>query len=117
MGHSKEPVQRLGGYCDWLHSDNADSPPICNAVLEAQAMKCLCIVTDAGGLSENVIDGTTGWVVPRRSANSIANSLLKIIDMSPDSLKIIRDSAAIRVKEKFNLTQQNELFRNFYTQK
>ena len=80
-------------------------------------MKCLCIVTDAGGLSENVIDGTTGWVVPRRSANSIANSLLKIIDMSPDSLKIIRDSAAIRVKEKFNLTQQNELFRNFYTQK
>ena len=89
----------------------------CNAVLEAQAMKCLCIVTDAGGLSENVIDGTTGWVVPRRSANSIVNSLLKIIDMSPDSLKIIRDSAAIRVKEKFNLTQQNELFRNFYTQK
>ena len=89
----------------------------CNAVLEAQAMKCLCIVTDAEGLSENVIDGTTGWVVPRRSANSIVNSLLKIIDMSPDSLKIIRDSAAIRVKEKFNLTQQNELFRNFYTQK
>ena len=89
----------------------------CNAVLEAQAMKCLCIVTDAEGLSENVIDGTTGWVVPRRSANSIANSLLKIIDMSPDSLKIIRDSAAIRVKEKFNLAQQNELFRNFYTQK
>ena len=89
----------------------------CNAVLEAQAMKCLCIVTDAEGLSENVIDGTTGWVVPRRSANSIANSLLKIIDMSPDSLKIIRDSAAIRVKEKFNLTQQNELFRKFYTQK
>ena len=89
----------------------------CNAVLEAQAMGLLCIVTNAEGLSENVIDGTTGWVVPRRSANSIANSLLKIIDMSPDSLKIIQDSAAFRVKEKFNLTQQNELFRNFYTQK
>ena len=37
MSHSKEPVQRLGGYCDWLHSDNVDSPPICNAVLEKEA--------------------------------------------------------------------------------
>ena len=38
----------------------------CNAVLEAQAMGLLCIVSDAEGLPENVLHGQTGWVVPKR---------------------------------------------------
>ena len=38
----------------------------CNAVLEAQSMGVLTIVSDASGLIENVVDGKTGWVVPKR---------------------------------------------------
>src|SRR5690606_170832 len=34
----------------------------CNAVLEAQAMGLLCIVSNAEGLSENDMDKQTGWV-------------------------------------------------------
>ena len=45
----------------------------CNAVLEAQAMGLLCIVTDADGLSNNVVEGKTGWFVPKRSPNALAN--------------------------------------------
>ncbi|MBK7870836.1 MAG: glycosyltransferase family 4 protein [Saprospiraceae bacterium] len=37
----------------------------CNAVLEAQAMGLLCIVSDAEGLPENILHGQTGWVVPK----------------------------------------------------
>jgi len=42
----------------------------CNAVLEAQAMGKICIVSDAEGLTENVVDGITGFVVPK--GNSVA---------------------------------------------
>ena len=49
----------------------------CNAVLEAQAMGLLCIVTDAEGLSENVLDGKTGWVVEKRSPQVIFKRIKK----------------------------------------
>ena len=38
----------------------------CNSVLEAQAMGLLTFVSDAEGLSENVINDKTGWVIPKR---------------------------------------------------
>ena len=53
----------------------------CNAVLEAQAMGLLCIVSDAEGLSENVIDGITGWVIPKRSPNHISSSIKNILSI------------------------------------
>ena len=38
----------------------------CNAVLEAQAMGVLPIVSNAEGLSENVINCQTGWdIIPK----------------------------------------------------
>ena len=44
----------------------------CNAVLEAQALGLLTIVSDAEGLPENVIHGETGWVVPKRKPKFFA---------------------------------------------
>ena len=51
----------------------------CNAVLEAQAMGLLCIVTDADGLSENVLDGEPGWVVPKRSPEELSSKIINIL--------------------------------------
>ena len=48
----------------FLHA--AVSEGFCNAVIEAQAMMLPVVCSDAGGLSENVVDGETGFVVPRR---------------------------------------------------
>ena len=53
----------------------------CNAVLEAQAMGLLCIVTDAEGLSENVLDGETGWVVKKRSPQVIYERIKNLISV------------------------------------
>src|SRR5690606_3559111 len=39
----------------------------CNAVLEAQAMGLLCVVSSAEGLSENVLDNETGFVVEKQN--------------------------------------------------
>ena len=44
----------------------------CNAVLEAQSMGVLTIVSDASGLSENIVDRKSGWVVPKRDPMLLA---------------------------------------------
>src|SRR5690606_1084898 len=52
----------------------------CNAVLEAQAMGLLCIVSNAEGLSENVMNEKTGWVVPKYSRVALAKTIQEVID-------------------------------------
>lgn len=47
-----------------------------NAVIEAQAMELPIVSTDAGGLPENIEDGVTGFVVPRRDPSALAEKLL-----------------------------------------
>lgn len=86
----------------------------CNAVLEAQAMGLLCIVSDAEGLSENVVHGTTGWVVPKRNPTMLAERLQRVITLPEHEKHNIRQNAVKRVKEQFNLEKQKQEFLRFY---
>ena len=87
----------------------------CNAVLEAQAMGVLCIVTDAEGLSENVVNGETGWVVLKRSPEKMVEVIFSILDMSIHSLNRIRKNAVNRMREVFDLDLQKNKFVEFYS--
>lgn len=86
----------------------------CNAVLEAQAMGLLCIVTDADGLSENILDEETGWVVPKRSPKQLFEKIKHILSFSLIDLNQIRENAKNRVNNEFNLNKQKKRFINFY---
>lgn len=88
----------------------------CNAVLEAQAMGLLCLVSDAEGLAENVLHDVTGWVVPKCSPNLLAQRIKKILDLSDNKKNEIRQKAIERVSTQFNLEKQQKEFVNFYTQ-
>lgn len=50
------------------------------AALEASAMQCPSIVSDAGALPEAVVPGSTGWVVPRGDAESLLIALQEAHD-------------------------------------
>jgi len=86
----------------------------CNAVLEAQAMGLLCIVTDAEGLSENVLHAKTGWVVNKRKPKLIAEIIQQIIHMDNAKLRLISEFAKNRIQNEFSLSKQTELFSKFY---
>lgn len=60
----------------FLHA--AVSEGFCNAVLEAQACQLPVVSSDAGGLPENVTDGDTGFVVPRRDPDALAEKLMRL---------------------------------------
>lgn len=87
----------------------------CNAVLEAQAMGKLCIVSDGGGLPENVLHGQTGWVVPKYAPNALAQTISKVVALSPEDKTTISQNAQNRVKEEFNIEKQQREFLEFYT--
>jgi colanic acid/amylovoran biosynthesis glycosyltransferase len=86
----------------------------CNSVLEAQAAGIICIVSDAIGLSENVINGYTGWTVPIGNSKAFAKKILEVLDMPPSFLSQIAKNAHERVRKEFNLEKQKELFSDFF---
>jgi len=87
----------------------------CNAVLEAQASSCLCIVSDVGGLRENIKDKVTGWLVPKRDSRAISNKILDVIALTEAEKRVIMRRAENRVIETFSLDKQIEKFLNFYS--
>lgn len=86
----------------------------CNAVLEAQAMGLLCVVSDAEGLSENVLDTQTGWVVPKREPKLLAQKIKDVLALNENEKQTIRDQAVERVQNNFNLEKQKQEFLAFY---
>lgn len=87
----------------------------CNAVLEAQAMGKLCVVSNAEGLSENVLHKQTGWVVPKNKPELLAKQLLKVIQLPDSKKEEIAARAVERVRREFNLEKQEREFVAFYS--
>lgn len=86
----------------------------CNAVLEAQAMGLMCVVSDAEGLSENVIHNQTGWVVPKRQPKLLAQKIKEVLALDEEQKQIICRQATERVQKEFNLEKQQQEFFEFY---
>lgn len=87
----------------------------CNAVLEAQAMGKLCIVSKAGGLPENVIDERTGWVVCKYSPILLAEKIKKALLMDEQAKIRISQKAIDRVRKEFSIEKQQTEFLKFYS--
>ncbi|WP_460219695.1 glycosyltransferase family 4 protein [Psychroserpens sp. MEBiC05023] len=86
----------------------------CNAVLEAQAMGLMCVVSNAEGLSENIQDKQSGWVVPKRNPIALASKLFEVINLSEAKKNEIKTFAISRIQKEFNLTKQEKEFIAFY---
>jgi glycosyltransferase involved in cell wall biosynthesis len=84
-----------------------------NAVLEAQAVEVPVVCTDAEGLGENVVDGTTGLVVPRRDSSALAAALARLAG-DPDLRRRMGSAGRRHVKEQFAPGAQIEAFVDLY---
>lgn len=96
-------------YLQYSHSEG-----FCNAVLEAQVAGCLCVVSDGGALPENILDGNTGWVVPKRQPKLLAETIVRVMNMGFNEQEMVLKNAYSRVVTQFNLEQQQIQFQKFY---
>ena len=88
----------------------------CNAVLEAQSMGVLPIVSNAEGLSENVLNNITGRVIKKNSPKLLAEKIVEVINLPDGNKEKIRKQAIERIKKEFNIEKQQKEFIDFYTQ-
>jgi len=86
----------------------------CNSALEAQASGLLCIVSNAEGLSENVLNQVTGWVVPKLDPSILAAKIQEVLKMPEEQRETIRGAAVARVKKHFDLQHHQTLFPQFF---
>jgi len=87
----------------------------CNAVLEAQAAGMLCIVSDAEGLQENVLNEKTGWVVPKRNHKALADKILVVLKMPHEQKQQTRIAARKRIEAEFTIEKQQQSFVEFFS--
>lgn len=97
-----------------LYIQYSISEGFCNATLEAQAMKLLCVVSDGGALPENILHQQTGWVVLKKNPVLLAETIAKVINLPKSQLDLIRNKARERVENEFTLKQQQQAFKEFY---
>lgn len=81
----------------------ATSEGFCLAVTEAQAMGIPVVATDADGLRENVADGETGYIVPRRDVVRMADKIAELA-ADPDLREAMGRAGMKRAREHFTLT-------------
>jgi colanic acid/amylovoran biosynthesis glycosyltransferase len=84
-----------------------------NAVLEAQAMEVPVVCSDADGLRENVADGVSGFVVPRRNPIALADGLARLA-ADPAARERMGRSGRERVTRQFRLDDQLDAFERLY---
>ena len=106
-----EVARQLGWADVLLHA--ATSEGFCNAVIEAQAHRVPVVCSDADGLSENVQDGVTGLVMPRRDPGALADGLARF---AADGELRARMGVAgrERVERLFRLDDQLDAWERFY---
>jgi len=111
---SKKPDE-VKQYMEWadifLHA--AVSEGFCNAVLEAQAMQLPVVTSDADGLGENIQDGVTGFLVPRRDPQMMAEKLF-ILAKKPELRQQMGLAGRKRVETNFKIEDQINSFAKLY---
>lgn len=106
-----EIVQHLAWADLFLHA--AVSEGFCNAVIEAQAMQVPVVCSDADGLGENVVDGVTGFVVPRRNPGALVEKLALLAE-DPTLRRRLGEAGRQRVLTNFRLEDQIAQFDRFF---
>jgi glycosyltransferase involved in cell wall biosynthesis len=77
-----------------------------NAIMEAAATGMPVVATDHGGINEVVLDGQTGFLVPERDADALADRIARLVDDRELRLRMgLRGRA--HIEQEFNLRVQS----------
>jgi glycosyltransferase involved in cell wall biosynthesis len=77
------------------------------ACAEAMTQKKAVIGSDVGGISEQIIDGQTGFIVPPKDVNRLTEKLQILIE-NPELRTQFAESGYLRYQENFNLEKMLE---------
>jgi glycosyltransferase involved in cell wall biosynthesis len=85
------------------------------ALLEAMAAGLPVVATDVGGNPELVVDGTTGYLVPPKRSEDLADRLILLL-RNKSQAQWFGQNGRMRVREHFSLEQMINKYQDLYTQ-
>lgn len=103
-GHVPQQVVRdeLDRATFFLMMSREDTERLTNAVKEAMACRCLCVVASSPGLDELIDDGRNGFVVARGDTALAAQRILWASE-HPDEADLLRDAAMQTIHDAFDV--------------
>jgi len=87
-------------------TETNDQEGVPNSMLEAMAAGLPIVATLHGGIPEAVTDGEDGFLVPERSADELADAILRLLDGEGETLGRMSKRAAESVRERFGFEEQ-----------
>lgn len=93
-----------------LTSNNEGTPV---SLIEAQAANIPVVSTDVGGVRDVVLDGETGFVVPKRSVEKFSEKLLLLVEDEKKRKKMSQNGWAF-VEQKFHYTTLVKNMESYY---
>ena len=99
-GWTQDPIGEHTNSDIYVLSSDFEGMP--NALMEAMAVGLPCISTDCDTGPEDLItDGENGYLVPVNDADTLAQRLIQIMDMSPQQREKMGEKAKTTLKECF----------------
>jgi glycosyltransferase involved in cell wall biosynthesis len=99
---ARDDVPELMAACDgFVQSSMVEGLPL--ALLEAAASGLPSVVSDAGGVSEVVLDGRTGLVVPLGNPQALGAAVSRLVDMPEEQRRKLGEAAREHVLANFDL--------------
>ncbi len=101
------------GFCNRIHEIlramdilvfPSEEEPFGRVAIEAMAARKPVVATNVGGLPEIVVDGETGFLVPPRSPQKLAQSILRILN-EPQLAAAMGQAGRQRVEQHFSMAQ------------
>jgi len=99
IDYQQEPLSYIAAMDIFLLTSQMEGLP--NVLIEAQALGIPVVTTDAGGASETLIHGKTGWVCKKNNPKYIAKKIIQLLSSS--WLENARKEGPQFVKDKFCL--------------
>jgi colanic acid/amylovoran biosynthesis glycosyltransferase len=86
----------------------------CNSLLEAQSMELICIGSNAEGLSENILNFKTGYIVEKRNPLKLYQKIKYVLNQKDEDLDKMRKNAKLHVLRNFDIKNQSQYFISFF---
>lgn len=89
-----------------INSDSGDTDGIPTFVIESALLGKSIVATDAGSIPELIIDQETGWVVPQRDPQALAQAIIK-------ASLVVKNSSSNNLSNKFGQNAQKKALEMF----
>lgn len=112
LGVRRDVPQLMNAADAYVMSSSREGLP--NVLLEAQATGLPAVATDVGGNREIVIDGETGFMVPPRDPNALAEAMQRLMEMDERERLLMGDAGRQHIIGNYSMEHVVQLWENLY---